>query len=75
MGVFKKTYAILSVELNVPVVPVVIKGAYEAMSSGAKKIKWGEHICIEFLEPVSPENRTPEELNELVRRKIYDAKR
>jgi Long-chain acyl-CoA synthetases (AMP-forming) len=75
MGSFKKTYAILSAELNVPVVPVVIKGAYEAMSSGAKKIKWGEHISVEFLPAIYPENRTPEELNELVRQRIVEAKR
>jgi len=74
IGSFKKTYAILSAELNVPVVPVVIKGAYEAMSSGAKKIKWGEHISVEFLPAVYPENRTPEELNELVRQQIVEAK-
>lgn len=74
IGSFKKTYAILSTELNVPVVPVVIKGAYEAMSSGAKKIKWGEHISVEFLPAVYPENRTPEELNELVRQQIVEAK-
>jgi len=74
MGSFKKTYAILSAELNVPVVPVVIKGAYEAMSSGAKKIKWGEHISVEFLPAVYPENRTPEELNEIVRQRIVEAK-
>jgi long-chain acyl-CoA synthetase len=74
IGSFKKTYAILSAELNVPVVPVVIKGAYEAMSSGAKKIKWGEHISVEFLPAVYPENHTPEELNELVRQQIVEAK-
>lgn len=74
IGSFKKTYAILSAKLNVPVVPVVIKGAYEAMSSGAKKIKWGEHISVEFLPAVYPENRTPEELNELVRQQIVEAK-
>ena len=74
IGSFKKTYAILSAELNVPVVPVVIKGAYEAMSSGAKKIKWGEHISVEFLPAIYPENLTPDELNELVRQKIVEAK-
>lgn len=31
LGEFKKTFAILSVELGVPVIPVTIKGAYEAM--------------------------------------------
>ena len=74
LGTFKKTYAVLCTELNVPVVPVVIKGAYEAMSSGAKKIKWGAHISVEFLPAVCTETRTPEELNELVRQQIVEAK-
>ncbi len=74
LGQFKKTYAILSAELNVPVVPVVIDGAYAAMSSGAKKIKWGEHISVEFLPAVYPEGKTPEELNQLVRQRIVEAK-
>lgn len=73
-GKFHKTYAILSTELNVPVVPVVITGAYAAMSSGAKKIKRGERISIEFLPAVYPEGMTPEELNELVRQRIVEAK-
>jgi long-chain acyl-CoA synthetase len=74
LGKFHKTYAILSVELNVPVVPVAITGAYAAMSSGAKKIKRGERISIEFLPAVSPEGMTPEELNEQVRQRIAEAK-
>jgi long-chain acyl-CoA synthetase len=75
IGQFKKTYAILATELNVPVVPVVIKGAFEAMSSGAKKIKQGAQITIEYLPAVYPEGKTPEELNELVKQRIVEAKK
>jgi len=75
LGDFKKTYAILSTELNIPVVPVAIKGAYEAMSSGAKKIKWGEKISIEFLPPVNPDGLTSDELNRVVKQRIADAKK
>lgn len=74
LGKFKKTYAILSTELNVPIVPVAISGAYAAMSSGARKIKKGEKITIEFLPAISPEGKTPEELNALVRQRIVEAK-
>jgi long-chain acyl-CoA synthetase len=74
LGSFKKTYTILSTELNVPIVPIVISGAYEAMSSGAKKIKSGERISIEFLPAVYPSGMTPEELNELVKQRILEAK-
>lgn len=70
LGKFKKTYAIISAELNIPIVPVAITGAYEAMSSGARKIKRGEKICIEFLPVVKPENLNPDELNLLVEDKI-----
>jgi len=73
LGKFHKTYAIISAELNVPVVPVVITGAYAAMSSGTKKIKRGERICIEFLPAVYPEGMTPDELNALVKQRIVEA--
>ena len=73
MGDFKKTYAILSAELNIPVVPIAISGAYKAMSSGQKRIKRGEKITVEFLPPVYPENLKPEELNEIVKERIMKA--
>ena len=34
---FKKTFAILSKELNIPVVPVCISGAFEAMPRGSRR--------------------------------------
>jgi long-chain acyl-CoA synthetase len=74
LGKFKKTYAILSTELNIPIVPVAISGAFEAMSSGARKIKRGEKITIEFLPAISPGEMKPEELNELVKQRILQAK-
>lgn len=73
MGDFKKTYAILSTELNIPVVPIAISGAYKAMSSGQKRIKRGEKITVEFLPAVYPENFKPEELNEIVKEHIMKA--
>ncbi len=74
LGKFKKTYAILSSELNIPIVPVAISGAFAAMSSGAKKIKKGEKISIEFLPAIYPEGLNPEELNAQVRQQIAEAK-
>ena len=50
---FKKTFAILSKELDVPIIPTVIQGAYESLSVGGlfpKPIK----IILEFLKPVYP---------------------
>ena len=71
-GDFKKTYAILSSELNVQIVPVAISGAYEAMSSGKKKIKSGSKIVVEFLPPIQPAGMTPEELNALVKNRLQE---
>jgi len=70
LGDFKKTYAILSTELNIPVVPVAISGAYEAMSSGKKKIKSGSKITVTFLPPAVPGGMTPEQLNSNIRNQI-----
>jgi long-chain acyl-CoA synthetase len=74
LGEFKKTYTVLSTELNIPIVPVVISGAWEAISSGAGKIKPGKTISIEFLPAVFPGKMNPEELNDLVKQRITEAK-
>lgn len=52
---FKKTFAILSKELNVPVVPVCIRGAYDVLPRGSKWIK-PKKIEVEYLPPIMPEN-------------------
>ncbi|HWS01382.1 MAG TPA: AMP-binding protein [Prolixibacteraceae bacterium] len=72
LGDFKKTYAILSTELNIPVVPVAISGAYEAMSSGKKKIKTGSRITVTFLPPAAAGGMTPELLNTTIRNQIQE---
>jgi long-chain acyl-CoA synthetase len=70
LGDFRKTYAILSTELNIPILPVAIDGAFTAMSSGARKIKKGSKITVEFLPVINPGNQSPEELNERVKKQI-----
>jgi long-chain acyl-CoA synthetase len=72
IGDFKKTYAILSSELNIPVLPVAITGAYEAMSSGKKKIKSGSKIVVEFLPPVDPAGMTTDILNATIKAAITE---
>lgn len=71
IGEFKKTFAILSTELNIPVVPVSIKGAFEALPSGSKFPKPWKQISVEFLKPVYPENFSYDSLTEHVRNKIH----
>ena len=58
LGEFKKTFAILSKELNVPVVPVVIDGAYDVLPKGSKFPKPFKTIKVEFLKPILPIGQT-----------------
>ncbi|MFO7656247.1 MAG: AMP-binding protein [Bacteroidales bacterium] len=66
LGQFKKTFAILSQELNIPVVPVVIDGSYRALPSGSWFPKPLSKITIKVLQPVYPENHTYESLTSIV---------
>lgn len=68
---FKKTFAILSKELNVPVVPVCIRGAYDVLPRGSKWIK-PKKIEVEYLPPVMPENGdTYDSISDKVRDSIH----
>lgn len=66
---FKKAFAILSKELNVPVVPFGIKGAYDKMPYGTKFPKSGE-IDLKLFEKINPENLTVDEIVEKTRETI-----
>ncbi len=70
LGDFKKTFAILSRELNVPVVPVSIKGAYDALPKGSKFPRPFKKVMVEFLEPVLPGSSTYEHIADTVYNKI-----
>lgn len=54
IGEFKKTFAILAAELNVPIVPVRISGAYEAWPRD-KKFPSAKPVKVEYLKPIIPE--------------------
>ena len=66
---FKKTYAILSSELSIPVVPVAISGAYYGDSTDKLRIRRTK-IIIEFLPAIEPAGLFPDELNDHVRQQI-----
>ena len=66
---FKKTFAILSKELNIPVVPFGIKGAYKAMPYGSKFPSMYP-IKIKFFDKICPENLTIEEIVEKSKEEI-----
>ncbi|MCP4214286.1 MAG: AMP-binding protein [bacterium] len=70
MGKFKKTFAILSRELNIPIVPVSIKGAYEAMPRDKVFPRPWKKINIRFLDPVYPGEHTYESLMSAVQDSI-----
>ena len=67
MSGFKRTFAILSQELDVPIVPVRITGAFEALPRG-RRIPNRTAITVEYLKPVLPDKLLSyEDLAEKVR--------
>ena len=68
IGEYKKTFAILSKELNIPVIPVVIKGAYKAFPAGAKFIRPFKKITVNFLEPQNAGKLSYEEFADLIKK-------
>lgn len=68
IGKYHKTFAILSKELNVPILPARIEGAYDAMPRGSH-VPNGHHISITYLPLVHPAmTETYDELSERVRK-------
>jgi long-chain acyl-CoA synthetase len=75
LGNFKKTFAILSKELKIPIVPVSIKGAYEALPKGAKFPRPFKKIKVKFLPPIRPEADSYDKLTEKVYKEIEEAQK
>jgi long-chain acyl-CoA synthetase len=69
---FKKFYAILSCELNTPIVPVVLSGSADALPRGAFWLRFGKQVTVQFLPPVYPGHHTYDSLNKEVYKKISD---
>ncbi|MFW5831000.1 MAG: AMP-binding protein [Prolixibacteraceae bacterium] len=59
---FKQTFAILSRELDVPVVPVAINGTFEALPRGKKIPRLFKTLEVKFLDPVYPEEKKYEDI-------------
>ncbi|MEN8194597.1 MAG: 1-acyl-sn-glycerol-3-phosphate acyltransferase, partial [Bacteroidota bacterium] len=72
LGDYKKTFAILSSELNVPVVPVAIGGAYKALPKGSIIPRPFKKICVKFLEPINPSGHSYNSLTDEVYNKVSD---
>jgi len=71
IGSFKKTYAILSTELNVPVVPIAISGAFYGDKKDKMRVKRTK-ITVEFLPAINPDGMNSDQLNELVKQRIEE---
>lgn len=67
LGSFKSTFAILSRELNIPIVPVVIKGAYEAMPSGKHFPRMFSKITVHIQPTIVPQEEDYKALTNKVR--------
>jgi len=70
LGKFKKAFAILSSELKIPVVPVSIKGAFEALPRGRIIPRPLKKIHIKFHKPVYPEGYDYDSLTDLIFSKL-----
>ncbi len=70
IGDFKQTFAILSKELNIPIVPVAIQGSYDILPSGSRFLRLFRKVTISFLTPVYPGNHTYESLKDKVYQQV-----
>lgn len=66
---FKKTFAILAKELNVPVYPFVINGAYDSWPINQRFPKKGK-LSVEFLERIEPNGKTVDRIVEETKNRI-----
>lgn len=72
LGDFKKTFAILSKELNVPVIPVAITGAYNALPRGSRFPKPFTKVNVNYLQPVYPNELSFDGIAEKVKFQISE---
>lgn len=73
LGPFKDSYALLARELHVPVVPVVIDGAYRVLPAGRSLPRLFGRIQLTYLAPIRYEaTETVTEFNRRVRSVISD---
>lgn len=67
---FKKFFAILSIELDIPVVPVVLDGTFEVMPAG-KLFPRPSPVIIKYLDPIYPKGLSYDELVAKVKEAIH----
>jgi long-chain acyl-CoA synthetase len=67
LGPFKRTFAILSRELDAPVVPVSITGSFKALPPGARHPRLFSPITVRFLKPINPAGLSVEAIRDQTR--------
>ncbi|MEN8190473.1 MAG: AMP-binding protein [Thermodesulfobacteriota bacterium] len=75
LGEFRKLFAILAKELDVPIVPVAINGAYHALPPGSFIPKPLSPVTVSFQEPIYPREHSYDSLTEEVHRRVSTALR
>ncbi len=70
VGKFKNIFAILSVELDIPIIPVSISGAFAALPRDSVMPKAGTKISVHYLPLVSPAGHSYTSLAETVKSHI-----
>jgi len=60
LGDFKSTFAALAMELNVPVIPVAISGAFHALPRGGRIPRFFTKVTVRFLPPIPEADRADE---------------
>ena len=71
---FKPTFAILAKELQVPIVPIAIKGAYDLLPRGKRWPRYGKKVKVQFLNPVIPRpDQTYQEICDCTAQAIQNA--
>ncbi|MGD2033674.1 MAG: AMP-binding protein [Bacteroidales bacterium] len=66
LGTFKKTFAILSRELNIPVIPVAINGSFRLTPPGRMFPRLFGRVDVAFLQPVYPVKQSYDDLRDAV---------
>jgi long-chain acyl-CoA synthetase len=69
---FRPFFAMLSKTHNVPIVPVIIDGSFEALPSG-KIFPRPRKVKLTYLKPIYPDDMSYDELTKLVKKTIEDA--
>ena len=60
LGDFKSTFAAMALELDVPVIPVAISGAYRALPRGKRLPRFLTRVTVRFLPPMPAADRAGE---------------